>query len=649
MAFVICASELRHWQDMNPQNGEQTSCCINVAWWGTITSCSAPSPALRCYFVARSITCLHGVILSTYHTFAFDAAKKEMDDTSSNKADGHTPGFDRIPGTAFSAWISFFPSILVACVGLTKLLWAVDCGKLSDWGQSAAVVTAFAGGMHWLYAFLCDIIHTSQRSNGSLVRHLPVAVYDMSEEVKNQYLDYGRLNGRSFPHALDAKGVVELQQELFISIRIGDRAGFEEALNAFVRRQKHGEHISLDFIDDKNQTPLSLAIARGLTLYAEELIANGARIEVPNTKPAVVVAAEAGDTTMLQRILDFSTCDVGSVVKALGSFDKHSTDIDAATFTDMTRYMIQYVENKSTPSNEGVLSKLVELALHCKDRYLCELVLTSRLLDRSMRGDGERVTLLQAASAYDHYWKLAELNVGSLPSAERLSALLVALRHGSLGAAKLILNHYGERPLRESTNRLAFDHPLDLVTYALSNDLAQIVEQVLDLGTTEFVASATSCYNDEKMNQKVSPAVKHDSMVKLFDAPVNTTPVSRVLLGLISTTAKLEGHCESANGLSSSGFDPSEEQFQAFVVARNKWIWYRWSSILKDLGIEINDHWAASICSPATKTNELLDVRQLVNYLTDHFDVKVEDGLRVAIEQGKAFRLYKRDKVDTPN
>jgi hypothetical protein len=64
-------------------------------------------------------------------------------------------------------------------------------------------------------------------------------------------------------------------------------------------------------------------------------------------------------------------------------------DIDATTFTALATYMIRYVENKSTPSDEGVSSQLVELAKNCKDRYLCELVLTSSLLDRSIRGDGE--------------------------------------------------------------------------------------------------------------------------------------------------------------------------------------------------------------------------------------------------------------------
>jgi hypothetical protein len=393
----------------------------------------------------------------------------------------------------------------MACVGLTKLLWAVDCGKLSDWGQSAAAVTTFAGGMHWLYAFVCDIIHTSQRRHESLTRHPSAVVYDMFEEAKNQYLDYGRLNGRSFPYALDAKGVLKLQQELFMSIRIGDRVGFEEALNAFVRRQKHGEHISLDFIDDKNQTPLSLAIARRLTLYAEELITNGASIAVPHTKPAMVVAAEAGDATMLQRILDFGTCDVDSVVTALITLDKHSDETDANTFAAATRCMMQFVENRSTPSDESVLFRLAELAKNCKDGCLCDLVLTSRLLDRASPCDGERFTLLQAASAYNVTWRLAELNVASLPNAERRSALLVALRHGSSEAAKHILRinineEWEVDTIVSHSIDMAFDHPLDLLICALCSYSEQFLHKVLDLGAAELVASATSCYNNEDMN-----------------------------------------------------------------------------------------------------------------------------------------------------
>jgi hypothetical protein len=655
MAFVICAIELRGWQKKTKgQTDDQTSCCISVAWWGTITSCSAPSLAMRCYFVARSITCLHGVILAIYHTFKFDSAKKEMDDHTSKESDGHVPGFDSIPGTAFSAYISFFPNMLVACIGLTKLLWDVDCGKLSDWGQSAAVVTAFFGGMHWLYTFGDNVRRAWRRCNGSLINRLPAVARDLFGAAKNQDLDYARLNVRGFPHALDAKGTIELQRELFTSIRIGDRIGFKEALNAFIRRREHGEHISLDFIGDKNQTPLSLTLARGLTPYAEDLITNGASISVPHTKPAVVEAAEAGDATMLQRILDFGTCDVDSVATALIKFNQHFAEIDATAFTAVTRCMVRLLENKSTPLDEAVPSKLVEVANHCQDRQLCELVLTSPLLDRSIPGDGERFTLLQAASAYNVTRKLAELDVASLPNAERRSALLVALRHGSLEAAKLILNIYDERSRHISLPQhidLTYNHPLDLLTCALFINGDQFLKKVLDLGVMDSIASATSYHNDENMNQKASSVVKHDSMAKLFDAPVNAATASRELLSLISTTAILEGHYESVNGLPSSDFEPNGNQVQIFTLARYWWIMDHWPPMLRGLGIEISDHWAASLTfgGVGEAAYELLDVRKLVDCLTDHINVKVEDGLRVAIEQGKAFRLYKRDKVDTPN
>jgi hypothetical protein len=136
-------------------------------------------------------------------------------------------------------------------------------------------------------------------------------------------------------------------------------------------------------------------------------------------------------------------------------------------------------------------------------------------------------------------------------------------------------------------------------------------------------------------------------MIKLFDASVEATTASLELLSLISTTARLEGYYESIDGLSSSDLDPGEERVQYFGIAR--WIHLKrcWRPVLQRLGIEINDHWAAIVSSDNKyEPWELLDVRKLVDYLTDHVDVKVEDGLQAAIEQGKVFRLYERNEID---
>jgi hypothetical protein len=418
------------------------------------------------------------------------------------------------------------------------------------------------------------------------------------------------------------------------------------------RRQKQGEHISLDLVNDKNETPVFLALAHGLSPHAEELIISGASIAVPTTQPAIFAAAKTCDMTVMRRILDLGTCDVDSIIAALKIFDTNYKGDLSTTFTALAGSMIRYVKNKFTPSDEDISSKLVEFAKNCKYRYPCELVLTSRLLDRASPCDGERFTLLQAASAYNVTWKLAELNVANLPNAERRSALLVALRHGSLRAAKHILrlNTNGEwdfDTIVPHSMDMAFDHPLDLLTCALCSFSDQFLHKVLDLGAAELVASATPRYNNEDMNQEASSAVKHGSMVKLFDASVEATTASLELLSLISTTAKLEGYYESINGLSSSDFDPNEERVQRFVISRWLYLKRYWRRVLQGLGIEINDHWAAIVSSDDKfEPWELLDVRKLVDYLTDHIDVMVKDGLRAAIEQGKAFRLYERNEID---
>jgi hypothetical protein len=551
MAFVICATELRHWQNktnsQTSQTGDQQSCCINVAWWGTITSCSTPSLAMRCYFVARSITCLHGVVLSIYHTSTFDAAKKEADDKSSYKADGHTPGFDSIPGTAFSAWISFFPSILVACVGFTKLLWAIECGKLSDWGQSAAVVTTFAGGMHWLYAFVCDTIHTYQHHNGSLTRRPLAAVYSLFGATKNQDLDYGRLNGRSFPHALDAKCVVELQHDLLLFIRIGDFVGFLEAIDAVVRRQKHGEHVSLDFVSEELQTPLTLALARRLPLFAGKLLDHRASIAVPRTRSAIVVAAETGDTTMLKYMIDLGTCDVYSIIEALSALDRYVADNDNEISPIVARYMIMCIENKSMPSDEVTIARLMDLVLACKSRNLYDLLLTSRLLNRFSR-DSRGFTIFEGLSADDNAERLTKLELSaSRPSTneERCSALLVALRCRSPKTARILLGLESTERLSDlSLCTIAFDHPFDLLTWALEEFSPRIEDIILGLevDVAKFVTFANLRLDREGLRRDAAPTVNYHSVEKLLHAPSNGDTTSMDLLKFMIKTAKIEGY-----------------------------------------------------------------------------------------------------------
>jgi hypothetical protein len=178
--------------------------------------------------------------------------------------------------------------------------------------------------------------------------------------------------------------------------------------------------------------------------------------------------------------------------------------------------------------------------------------------------------MLQAASAYNLTGRLAKLNVASLPNAERRSALLVALRHGSLKAAKHILRleEWDFRLIESDSMDMASDHPLHLLTCALWSCSNRFLPKVLDLDAAELVASATSRYKMEDVDQEAPSAVKYDSMMKLFDASVEATTASLELLSLITTTAELEGYYESINGLSCSDFDPSEEQAQQFVLAR---------------------------------------------------------------------------------
>jgi hypothetical protein len=320
------------------------------------------------------------------------------------------------------------------------------------------------------------------------------------------------------------------------------------------------------------------------------------------------------------------------------------------------------VENRSTPSDEGVSSKLVSLAKHCKDRYLCGLVLKSSLLDRSIRSDGGRFTLLQAASAYNVTSKLAELDLASFSNAERRSAVLVALRHGSLEAAKQILGLRSTRHFPDpSHGDLAFGHPLDILTWALRYPQMgdyTILEAVLQLGVAKFVTYAKCSGNDEGSPRSTPSPVNHDLMKNLVYAPVNAESSAGSLLSLIFNTAIIEGHFALTDKWSSGDPVPEEKQLAIFRTARRLWLYRHWGILLPRLHIAINKRCARCLSIPhrlmeisedgmsaEDELNKPLDVRPLIAYMAGDMTVSVEDHLRAAVKQGKAFRLYGRDKT----
>jgi hypothetical protein len=162
-----------------------TDCCDTMNRWGTTSSCGRLSATTIHYLAARVITSLHGTLLAVRQTSGFDNTKKVHDGRrplySKDKHSGldevnkvhaardplgtkdkqsgmdeakrrdDRSGFERLLASAFSSCWAKMPNIRVSCASLLHLLRHANAGEITEGGQSAAVMTACAGVLHWLY------------------------------------------------------------------------------------------------------------------------------------------------------------------------------------------------------------------------------------------------------------------------------------------------------------------------------------------------------------------------------------------------------------------------------------------------------------------------------------------------------------------
>jgi hypothetical protein len=197
LAFVVVGIALfRLLQRHEIDDWESTQCCVRVAWWGTISSCEGLSIGTIIYGVFRIATTIHAFMLAYQHMHQYDLAKKEQE--TAHAEDIPDLVFSRLPTTAFSKWLELLPCALLAAfsVEYTMSKQVSDSGAISDWGQSAAIVTATAGTLHWVYVL------------GLMVRHAPKSRHlnGLLEQVTSCFggtyeLDYTRVEGMVLKNA----------------------------------------------------------------------------------------------------------------------------------------------------------------------------------------------------------------------------------------------------------------------------------------------------------------------------------------------------------------------------------------------------------------------------------------------------------------
>ncbi|KAF7194760.1 Ankyrin-like [Pseudocercospora fuligena] len=149
----------------------------SIIWWGRIDSYTGPSKTVWIYVTARCCIFAHGLWLDCRHTKDFHVIERQWSsllasgDQDAEKQKGIQSKFDygALRAAVFSKWIEYIPSILVAAASIETLVkrQLQFQSDITEWGQSAALVIAIAGTLHWIFVIVNVRIEARQSSRQS--------------------------------------------------------------------------------------------------------------------------------------------------------------------------------------------------------------------------------------------------------------------------------------------------------------------------------------------------------------------------------------------------------------------------------------------------------------------------------------------------
>lgn len=266
--------------------------CALINWWGRIDSCTGPSASTWLYIAVRWCITYHGLWLDWRHSQTFHIMEKEWrllangdqeTDKQKSEYDQTEYQYMRLRATVFSKWLEFIPSILVGMAGIETLVRRVPLDSLiTDWGQSAALALAIAGGIHWayvIYQVLLELLEPDYR--------------------KLRSVNYSRYHRDSHPKEED------LDVKFIEAARTGDAKAVRRLLQ---------QNADVDTIDDDKMTALLYAVKLDnldlvIELMSAKPPANPTRADVT---PAVSFAAEKGSMQVLQYFIPKAAAESSS-------------------------------------------------------------------------------------------------------------------------------------------------------------------------------------------------------------------------------------------------------------------------------------------------------------------------------------------------
>lgn len=179
-----------------------TSCQAQVYWWGTLEAGLKVPASFWLYFGLRFVSYTHRAWLAIHFTTLFDLIEKvdrgqhremrnpphqlELREVNPHTLHSAESGrmtsvaevrsiaktsYGAITATAFSLYSEYVPmmaSCATAVENFLRRMRLVRVGRIQEWGQSAALITCIAAGIHVIYTYSMmwseDAVNTRNRT-----------------------------------------------------------------------------------------------------------------------------------------------------------------------------------------------------------------------------------------------------------------------------------------------------------------------------------------------------------------------------------------------------------------------------------------------------------------------------------------------------
>ncbi|CAK1365380.1 unnamed protein product [Cercospora beticola] len=252
--------------------------CTHLVWWSRIDSCTGPSEPVWMHIAIRGLILLHGIWLDWCHTFSFDSIEEDWSepapadqDTDDDKGEISKYPYASLPGTVFSKWVDWLNSTIVAISSLEVIVARLPPdASITDWGQSAALVLAIAGAIHWFYVLTWQVGRKLWKGRETRALNFPRYHKDWNPSITGT------------------------GDDLIRASKAGDLKKIRRAL-------KHDAKIN--YVDPNGRmTALLYAVQRDHVDLVRELMSANykASPSVPQTRPALLFAVESGSKKTLR-------------------------------------------------------------------------------------------------------------------------------------------------------------------------------------------------------------------------------------------------------------------------------------------------------------------------------------------------------------